>query len=104
MTPNRLLRSPMLLLLITLSVALLVLLVRVSLTGGALDGDRYRLVLDAPGCLAVAKLGLTVTLLANDQACQLDTAADFSLKWVYLGEGNDLRLHPDRVIAAQKVR
>ena len=94
----------MLLLLIALSVALLVLLVRVSLTGSALDGERYRLVLDAPGCLAVAKLGLTVTLLANDQACQLDTAADFSLKWVYLGEGGDLRLHPDRVIAAQKVR
>ena len=104
MTTNRVLRSPMMLLLIALSVALLVLLVRVSLTGSVLEGDRYHLILDAAGCLAVAKLGLTITPLANDHACQLDTTADFSLKWVYLGEGADLRLHPDRVIAAQIVR
>lgn len=101
---NRVFRSPMMLLLIALSVALLVLLVRVSLTGTTLDSDRYRLVLDAPGCLAVAKLELTIKPLANDQSCQVDTAADFSLKWVYLGQDGDIRLHPDRVIAAQEIR
>lgn len=92
------------LLLIALSVVLFVLLARALLTGTVLDNDRYRLVLDAPGCLAVAKLGLTITPLANDSACQLDTAADFSLKWVYLGQGSDLRLHPDHVVAAQMIR
>ena len=101
---NGVFRSPMMMFLIAMSVALFVLLARVSLTGTAFDNDRYRLVLDAPGCLAVAKLGLTITPLANDQACQLHTAADFSLKWVYLGQGGDIRLHPDHVIAAQKIR
>lgn len=101
---NRVLRTPMISLLIALSVALLVLLARVSLTGTAFDDDRYRLILDAPGCLAVARLGLTTTPVVNDQACLFETSADFSLKWVYLGQGGDLRLHPDRVIAAKKIR
>ena len=68
------------------------------------EGKRYRLILDDKACLAASSLGLKATAPANGTACTLETETDFSLNWIFLGQGGDIRMNRDHIIAAQKIR